>query len=128
VNDPEGETLVLTQVNQLDEDALKTVHDGALQLDERGYLVSDVYRQTEPAQPGGHIPPIPPPASPQPPALPAIGNPVPVQAFTGQNSKAKKKKHKKRKRCGTKRHGKSKAKKGATSKRKRCGSKRRKHR
>jgi hypothetical protein len=127
VNDPEGETLVLTQVNQLDKAALKTAHDEALKLDERGYLVSDVYRQTEPAQPGGHIPPIPVPGPlPLPPAGPAA--PAPVQAFTGQTTTVKKKKHKKRKRCRSKRHGKSKGKKSSASKRKRCGSKRRKHR
>jgi hypothetical protein len=128
VNDPEGETLVMTDVHELDKAALKVAHDEALKLDERGYLVSDVYRQTEPAQPGGHIPPIP---EPGPPPAPPAG-PAPVQAFTGQTTTVKKKKkhkkHKKHKRCSSKRHGKSKGKKSSASKRKRCGSKRRKHR
>ena len=104
LNDPEGETLVLSQVNKLDKAGLKAVHDEALKLDERAYLVSDVYRETEPAQPGGKIPPFPIPGPPPaPPAAPVVPAPAPVQAFTKPT--AKKKKHKNRKRCGSKRHG-----------------------
>jgi hypothetical protein len=48
VNDPEGETLVLTELNQLDQVQMKCVREEALTLDRRGYRVSEVYSQTEP--------------------------------------------------------------------------------
>jgi hypothetical protein len=50
VGDPEGETLVLEQIEQLNRNALARVHDQALELDRRGYQVSEVYRQTPPAR------------------------------------------------------------------------------
>ena len=48
VNDPEGETLVLGTVNELSRKELRQANAEALKLDERAYLVSDNYRQTEP--------------------------------------------------------------------------------
>jgi hypothetical protein len=125
INDPEGETLVLGAVNELSRSELRQANAEALKLDERAYLVSDVYRETEPAQPGGVRPPIPPPA-------PVIGLPVappvvptaaPAKPATTQKAK---KKRKKAKRCASKRKKRAGSKaKGQSSKRKRCGSKKR---
>jgi hypothetical protein len=125
VNDPEGETLVLSQVNELDKAGLKAAREEALKLDERAYLVSDVYGETEPAEPGGKRPPPPvaiPPAGPPiapvpPPALSGTGVTSPAQVTTH-------KKKKKRKRCVSKRKRGSK-KKGYGSKRVRCVSRKR---
>jgi hypothetical protein len=116
VNDPEGETLVLTQRSTLTPEAAQQAHDEALKLDERAYLVSDVWSNTDPAQPGGKRPPpplpSPTPVNPGPPA-------VPIAAATT----SKKKKAKKRKRCRSKRR--AHAKRKSASKRKRSGTKRR---
>lgn len=93
VNDPEGETLVLTQRIKLSPDAAKQAHDEALKLDERAYLVSDVWGATDPAQPGGKRPPPPLPS-------PTPVNPTPpVVPMTAGTTVAKTKKKKKRKRC-----------------------------
>lgn len=51
VNDPEGETLVLTGVNPPNPKALSDADAAALDLDRRGYRNSDIYRQTLPARP-----------------------------------------------------------------------------
>src|SRR5689334_17070242 len=50
VNDPEGETLVLVKINHLGPRALATIHRKALELDNRGYQISAVYRHTEHAR------------------------------------------------------------------------------
>jgi hypothetical protein len=133
VNDPEGETLVMGSKRKLTKTELQQADAEALKLDERAYLVSDVYRGTEPAQPGGKVPPIPPPPVPTT-AAPVPTGTVPAVVSGSQAVKPKAKKRKKAKRCASKRkHGakgkakaKAKAKSKAKSKRKRCGSKRRK--
>jgi hypothetical protein len=50
LDDPEAETLMLTDLVQLDEEQLAEVHDQALELDAHGYEVSKVYRKTQPAK------------------------------------------------------------------------------
>ena len=50
VDDPEGETLVLVNVQQLDAQALAHARREALRLDRHGYVVSEVYRHTAPAE------------------------------------------------------------------------------
>jgi hypothetical protein len=130
VNDPEGETLVMASRRKLSKTELKQANEEALKLDERAYLVSHVYRGTEPAQPGGKVPPIPPPPVPTTGPLAPTGTvPAVVSNQPASKPRSKKKKRKKAKRCGSKRKragskGKAKSKaKGA--KRKRCRSKRR---
>jgi hypothetical protein len=81
VNDPEGETLVMVERNQLGPDALAGVRDGALELENRGYQISNVYRQTERSV----APPPPPPPPPPAPEPPAPG-PAPAPAPTPQPS------------------------------------------
>jgi hypothetical protein len=51
VNDPEGETLVLTNVSQLSPEDLANARAQALELEKRAYKVNRVYRQTQPADP-----------------------------------------------------------------------------
>lgn len=53
VNDPEGETLVLTRVVHLDAAGLAAARAEALKLEQRAYEVSDVYRRTPPMVPLG---------------------------------------------------------------------------
>jgi hypothetical protein len=124
VDDPEGETLVLGEINKLDQAGLKAAREEALKLDERAYLSNDAYRNTEPAQPGGRRPPPPPPALP---AGPPLAPPPPALSGTvtspTQVTKRTKKKHK-RKRCVSKRKRGAK-KKGHGSKRPRCRSRKR---
>jgi hypothetical protein len=127
VNDPEGETLVLAAINQLDKTGLAQARAEALKLDERAYLVSDVYRTSPPAEPGGKRPEIPPPAPPPPPSAP-VETPQPVRAFAPQSSakpaaKPKHRKHK-RKRCVSKRKRGSRG-SAQSSKRSRCVSRKR---
>jgi hypothetical protein len=63
-DDPEGETLVLVEPRaQLDQEAMAAVREEALNLDRRGYRVSEVYCQTESI-------------APNPPAQCAVGQPV----------------------------------------------------
>jgi hypothetical protein len=50
VEDPEGETLVLSNLTRLDPEALAVASNEALKLDARGYIVSEVYGQTPPAR------------------------------------------------------------------------------
>ncbi|MEP6954976.1 MAG: hypothetical protein ABI950_13035, partial [Solirubrobacteraceae bacterium] len=50
VNDPQGETLVLTDRAQLDAPAMDAAREAALALDDHGYDVSNVYRQTPRAE------------------------------------------------------------------------------
>jgi hypothetical protein len=63
LDDPEGETLVLLERAQLDQESMAAVREEALNLDRRGYRVSEVYCQTEPI-------------APNPPAQCAAGQPV----------------------------------------------------
>jgi hypothetical protein len=51
MNDPQGETLVLTSVNHLDRKALEQARNAALALDQHGNQVSTVYSQTPHAVP-----------------------------------------------------------------------------
>jgi hypothetical protein len=66
VDDPEGETLVLTERVRLDEESMAAVRHEALKLDQRAYRVSEVYRETEPIEPLPQAPPA--PQAPAPPA------------------------------------------------------------
>lgn len=50
INDPEGETLVLTQIVQLSPEALAQANQEALNLDRRAYRVNNLYRRTSPAR------------------------------------------------------------------------------
>jgi hypothetical protein len=50
LNDPEGETLVLTDRTRLGPDALALARREALKLDARAYAVSEVYAQTPPVE------------------------------------------------------------------------------
>lgn len=50
INDPEGETLVLTQIVQLSPEALAQANQEALNLDRRAYRVNNQYRRTSPAR------------------------------------------------------------------------------
>ena len=52
VDDPEGETLVLTELSELDEADRTEATEAALRLDARGFENSDVFAQTEPAEIG----------------------------------------------------------------------------
>lgn len=56
VDDPEGETLVLTKVSQLSPDDLAKARAQALELEKRAYKVNRVYRQTQPADPPVIVP------------------------------------------------------------------------
>ena len=49
VNDPEGETLVMTRRRQLSPAELAAVHQEVLSLDARGFVFNEVYAQTSPA-------------------------------------------------------------------------------
>jgi hypothetical protein len=49
VNDPHGETLVLTSVRRLDERGMAEARSAALRLDRRGYVHGGGYRMTQPA-------------------------------------------------------------------------------
>jgi hypothetical protein len=48
-NDPEGETLRLTNVRQLSAEKLKIVRQEALELEDHAYEISKVYREADPA-------------------------------------------------------------------------------
>jgi hypothetical protein len=49
-NDPEGETLVLSQIVQLSPEALAQANQEALNMDRRAYRVNNLYRRTSPAR------------------------------------------------------------------------------
>ncbi len=70
LNDPQGETLVLSDRRQLDERAMDAAREGALALDAHGYDVSAVYARTPRAEAPAQPPPAPQPAS-EPAVLPA---------------------------------------------------------
>jgi hypothetical protein len=137
VNDPEGETLVLADRKKLGLTAAKVVRAEALKLDERAYLVSDVYRETDPAKPGGIRPEIPPPGTPA--VAPTFAPPIlPIPGAAQTTSKPRKKakrcssKHRrrgaKRKRCSAKPKRCASKKGYGAGKRKRCVAKKRAHR
>ena len=50
VNDPEGETLVLTKVRKLGPRELAQARAAALKLEKRAYKISTAYRRTAPAR------------------------------------------------------------------------------
>lgn len=50
IDDPEGETLSLLQINHLSPAALDEASRLALELDTRGYTINQIYATTEPAQ------------------------------------------------------------------------------
>ena len=50
MDDPEGETLVLTKVVHLGPRGLAAAREKALKLDQHAYEVSNVYRHTLPAE------------------------------------------------------------------------------
>jgi hypothetical protein len=56
VNDPEGETLVLSKVSQLSAEDLAKARAEALELEQRAYKGNRVYRQTRPADPPAVVP------------------------------------------------------------------------
>jgi hypothetical protein len=56
VDDPEGETLVLTKVSQLSQEDLAKARAEALELEKRAYKANRVYRQTQPADPPAMVP------------------------------------------------------------------------
>jgi hypothetical protein len=115
VNDPEGETLVLADKKKLGLAALRQVRAEVLKIDERAYLVSDVYRETDPAQPGGKRPEIPPPA-----VAPVVAPPA-VPVFGASQATPVKPKSRP-KRCGSK-HKRGSKRAHCAKKRKRCASK-----
>jgi hypothetical protein len=61
LNDPEGETLVLTDVARLGPEELAVSRWEALQLDARAYAVSELYGRTPPARPPPGVVVKPPP-------------------------------------------------------------------
>jgi hypothetical protein len=81
LDDPEGETLVLSEMVTLDQEQMAAVRKEALTLDQRGYRVSGVYCQTEPIAPNPPAecpaPQPPAPAAPAAPAAPGSGSTSP---------------------------------------------------
>lgn len=72
LDDPEGETLVLTRATQLSPQAQAIARAAALRLDTRAYAVSEVYGHTPPAEvPAGALP-----TADSVPDQPAISNPA----------------------------------------------------
>jgi hypothetical protein len=51
IDDPEGETLVLTKMESLSPTALAQARAEALKLDSHAYQVSQIYQSTPPATP-----------------------------------------------------------------------------
>jgi hypothetical protein len=56
VDDPEGETLVLTKVSQLSPEELTKAREDALKLEKNAYKVNSVYRKTQPITPPAIVP------------------------------------------------------------------------
>jgi hypothetical protein len=50
IDDPEGETLVLTEASKLSPQDLAKVREEALKLEKNAYKVSKLYRQTPPVE------------------------------------------------------------------------------
>jgi hypothetical protein len=87
LDDPEGETLVLVERAQLDQESMAAVREEALNLDRRGYRVSEVYCQTEPIAPNpptgcAAVQPVAP--APESTAPPAPGSTAPEGTETSQ--------------------------------------------
>jgi hypothetical protein len=111
IDDPEGETLVLTAINHLDAAGLDAAREAALTLDVRAYrFASAVYGGTPPlGQP--RRPPPPPPLPPVAPVPPLSGTPapgaaagvLPAPAPPATTTKRKKKTRSKRRACKRKR-------------------------
>jgi hypothetical protein len=55
VNDPEGETLVLSKVSQLSPEDMAKARQQALELEKRAYKVSPLYRKSQPVDPPGPL-------------------------------------------------------------------------
>jgi hypothetical protein len=85
IDDPEGETLVLAELNTLTREQLREANREGHILDQRGRQCSDVYAQTEPVEgpDGGDYGPFscPPPAPP-----PAIGGATTAAPFSASAS------------------------------------------
>jgi hypothetical protein len=103
INDPEGETLVLVERNQLDAAGLDAAREAALTLDVRAYrFASAVYGGTPPlGQPRQPPPPPPVPVVPVPGPSPAAGV-LPAATPPASTTKRKKARSKRRK-CKRKR-------------------------
>ena len=105
INDPEGEVLVLIEINQLDAAGLDAAREAALTLDVRAYqTASAVYGGTPPlGQPRQPPPPVPPvvPVPPVPAPSPAAGV-LPAATPPASTTKRKKARSKRRK-CKRKR-------------------------
>jgi hypothetical protein len=91
LDDPEGETLVLRESVPLDQESLAAVREEALNLDRRGYRVSEVYCQTEPIAPNppadcAAVQPVAP--APESSAPPAPGSTAPEGTQTPQGAPA----------------------------------------
>jgi hypothetical protein len=56
VNDPEGETLVLSKVSQLSPEDMAKARQQALELEKRAYKVSPLYRKSQPVDPPAVVP------------------------------------------------------------------------
>jgi hypothetical protein len=56
VNDPEGETLVLSKVSHLSSEDMAKIRQQALELEKRAYKGSPLYRKTQPADPPAIVP------------------------------------------------------------------------
>jgi hypothetical protein len=104
INDPEAETLVLIERNQLDAAGLDAAREAALALDVRAYRTAGaVYGGTPPlGQPRQPPPPPPVPVLPPVPGTPAPAAPAAVSAPPASTTKRKKARSKRRK-CKRKR-------------------------
>jgi hypothetical protein len=91
LDDPEGETLVLSEIITLNQEQMAAVRKEALTLDQRGYRVSGVYCQTEPIAPnpaaecGAGQGGLPVPGS----TAPAPGGPPPTPQEQGSPAQSK---------------------------------------
>jgi hypothetical protein len=56
VNDPEGETLVLSKVSKLSPEDMAKARQQALELEKRAYKVSPLYRKSQPVDPPAVVP------------------------------------------------------------------------
>jgi hypothetical protein len=56
VDDPENETLVLTEVTHLNPEGLAKARQDALKLEKNAYKVNQIYRKTQPITPPAVVP------------------------------------------------------------------------
>jgi len=56
IDDPEGETLVLTKISELNPEELTKAREEALKLEKNAYKVNSVYRKTQPIPPPAVVP------------------------------------------------------------------------